>query len=369
LALRACYSLRPKAMGFLPVPEWDNNPMLAKTNICDLTLDQLTKWLMTHGERSFHAGQIYRWIWQRQADNFDRMTDLSKSLRKQLSDDFHIGRLGLIKEEQSKDQTRKFLFRLTDGHTIETVLIPGENHSTLCISSQVGCALGCRFCLTGRDGLIRNLSPCEILAQIRDVQQLMAHPKRLKNIVFMGMGEPLANFDAVIAALTTITDRHAGLAFARRRVTLSTAGMAPSIKRFGNMADVNLAVSLNAPDNPTRDRLMPINNTYPIETVIAACRGFPLRPGRRITIEYILIKGVNDSADHARRLAKILHPIKTKVNLIPFNPFEGSPLERPDHQDILAFQKILKEKHYRVLIRRSRGRDISAACGQLRVKK
>jgi 23S rRNA (adenine2503-C2)-methyltransferase len=336
-------------------------------NICDLTKNQLIHWLVVHGEKAFHAAQIQRWIWQRQVDNFHQMTDLSKLLREQLSQNFYIGRLPLLKEEYSKDQTRKFLFQLADGHTIETVLIPDENHSTLCISSQVGCALGCRFCLTGQSGLIRNLTCGEILAQIREVRHLMTAPKQLKNIVFMGMGEPLANFDAVTSALETITDHDTGLAFARRRVTLSTAGMAPQIERFGKIADVNLAISLNAPDNEIRNYLMPLNKTYSIETLVEACRRFPLRPGRRITIEYILIKGINDSVDHARQLAKVLHPLKVKINLILFNPFEGSPFERPDDRDILAFQKILKQKNYTVLIRRSRGRDISAACGQLRV--
>ena len=342
--------------------------MSTQTHICDLTLDQLTEWLAAHGAKPFHAGQIHRWLWQRQADTFEQMTDLSKSLREKLSQCFDIGRLTLIKEEQSADQTRKFLFQLADGHSIETVLIPDKNHSTLCISSQVGCALGCRFCLTGQGGLIRNLTRAEILGQIRDVQQLMTDPKQLKNIVFMGMGEPLANFDQVTAALGTLTDHDCGLAFSRRRVTLSTAGMVSHIERFGKVADVNLAISLNAPDNKTRSHLMPINNTYPIEMLIEACSKYPLRPGRQITIEYILLKGINDSAGHARQLARVLHPLRAKINLIPFNPFEGSPFERPDDKDVLAFQNILKEKHYTVLIRRSRGGDISAACGQLRVK-
>ncbi len=342
--------------------------MPMKTNICNLTLAQITEWLVASEEKIFHAGQIQRWLWQRQADSFDQMTDLSKSLRSQLARNFYIGRLVLLREEQSADQTRKFLFQLIDGHTIETVLIPDKSHSTLCISSQVGCALGCRFCLTGQGGLIRNLTRGEILAQIRDVQQLMPDPKRLKNIVFMGMGEPLANFDAVTAALETITDHDFGLAFSRRRVTLSTAGMVPNIERFGKVADINLAISLNAPDNKTRSELMPINNTYPIETLIEACQKYPLRPGRQITIEYILMKGINDAPDTARQLAKVLHPLRVKINLIPYNPIEGSPYERPDEKAVLAFQEILREKHYTVLIRRSRGSDISAACGQLRVK-
>ncbi len=342
--------------------------MPTQTDICDLTLAQLTEWLVASEEKPFHAGQIHRWLWQRQADRFDQMTDLSKTLRQHLESRFYIGRLVLDNEEQSVDQTRKFLFKLIDGHHIETVLIPDRNHATLCISSQVGCAQKCRFCLTGQGGFIRNLTQGEILAQIRDVQQLMPDPKRLKNIVFMGMGEPLANFDPVVAAIGAITDHDCGLAFSRRRVTLSTAGMAPNIERFGKVADVNLAISLNAPDNKTRSQLMPINDTYPIETVIEACRKYPLRPGRQITIEYILLKGVNDAPDTARQLASLLHPLRAKINLIPFNPFEGSPYERPDDKTILAFQEILREKHYTVLIRRSRGSDISAACGQLRVK-
>lgn len=341
--------------------------MTTQTNINDLTLNKLKVWLTAHGAKPFHADQIHQWIWQRQTDHFDQMTDLSKSLRDDLTTRFYIGRLVLDKEERSSDQTRKFLFKLSDGHHIETVLIPDRNHATLCVSSQVGCALGCRFCLTGQGGFIRDLTRGEILAQIRDVQQLMSDPKRLKNIVFMGMGEPLANFDAVVAALETITDHDYGLAFSRRRVTLSTAGMVPNIEQFGKVADVNLAISLNAPDNKTRSELMPINNTYPIETLIEACRKYPLRPGRQITIEYILMKDVNDAPENARQLARLLHPLRAKINLIPFNPFEGSPYERPNEETVLAFQEILREKHYTVLIRRSRGSDISAACGQLRV--
>ena len=339
-----------------------------RIDIKSLTAIELKAWLKARGMRSFRAGQILRWIYQRQADSFEQMTDLRKEIRAQLDDHFTIARLGTVGAETSADGSQKFLFRLSDGETIETVLIPERNHYTLCISSQVGCALGCRFCLTARSGLVRNLSRAEIVSQVRDVQHRMDRPRLLTNIVLMGMGEPLANYANVTSALDTILDGEAGMVFASRRVTLSTAGLVPRLSDLGRDAPVNLAVSLNATDNRTRSRLMPINRKYPIEALIDACRRYPLRSGRRITFEYILIKGVNDRPRHARQLSKLLSGLKAKVNLIPFNPHQGSRLEPPAAAVVDAFQEVLLSSHLTAIVRQSKGGDISAACGQLKAR-
>lgn len=342
-----------------------------KTDIKELAPDALASWIGEQGERPFRTGQILRWVYQRQADSFQAMTDLSKPFRETLSSRFSIDRLSVADTARSGDGTTKFLFRLTDGSTIESVLMPEKGHYTLCISSQVGCAQGCVFCMTGAGGFVRNLTKGEIIAQVRDIAHSLdpGDSRRLTNIVFMGMGEPLANYDNVRAAIHTLTDPDKGMGLSNRKITLSTAGLPPKLSRLGKDTTVNLAVSLNAADNRTRDRLMPLNRTYPIEKLIAACRDYPLKPGRSITFEYILIKGVNDSAADARRLAALLHPVRAKINLIPFNPHEGCDFRRPDEAGILKFQEILMDKNYTAMIRRSKGLDISAACGQLRFKR
>ncbi len=343
--------------------------MIAKPDIKDLTIGQLRDWLARQDIASYRAGQISRWLYNRQVDRFDQMTDLSKTVREKLAAFFSIDRLQRIQVDTSVDGSRKYLFGLKDDQQIESVLIPERNHFTLCISSQVGCALGCRFCMTGKGGLIRNLSQGEILAQVRDVQRDLDEPARLTNIVLMGMGEPLANYANVTEALRTLIDNVDGFAFAGRRITLSTAGLVPQLLQLGKESAVNVAISLNAADNRTRDYLMPINRTYPIEKLLQACRRYPLKPHRRITIEYILIKGVNDTVEDARRLAALLSPVKAKVNLIPFNPHAASRFERPHEAVIEQFQQILLSKHYTVIVRRSKGLDISAACGQLRANR
>jgi 23S rRNA (adenine2503-C2)-methyltransferase len=339
--------------------------MIGKPDIMDLSPGQLQQWLVQQGMAAYRGGQILRWIYGRQVDDFEQMTDLSKTDREKLKRHFEIGRLVKLKEEVSRDGSRKYLFGLGDGQRIESVLIPERGHHTLCVSSQVGCALGCRFCLTGEGGFIRNLSQGEIIAQVRDIQAELSEPALLTNIVLMGMGEPLANYANVTAAVNTLTDNGLGFRFAGRRVTLSTAGLVPQLLRFGRDTQANIAVSLNATDNRTRDFLMPINKTFPIEKLLAACCDYPLRPHRRITFEYILIKGVNDSESEARRLAALLRPIRAKINLIPFNPHSASEFERPEEGVIERFQQILLDKHYTVIVRRSKGTDISAACGQL----
>ncbi len=341
--------------------------MCAPKDIKNFTEQDFALCLKQHDIAVYRAGQILRWIYHRQADSFSTMTDLSKALRQWLSDRLTISRLEPVQVRDSVDGSRKYLFRLNDAHHIESVLIPERGHWTLCISSQVGCAMGCKFCLTGRDGLARNLEPAEIVNQVCAVQGDLAHPDPLTNIVFMGMGEPLANYQNVVQAIDTITSNN-GLQFSNRRVTLSTAGLASGIDHLGRDITVNLAVSLNAADNDTRNELMPVNRTYPLETLLSACRRFPVPARRMITFEYVLIAGINDRLEDAVRLAKLLRHLRAKINLIPFNPFEESGFRRPEETTILAFQKILTDHHYTTLIRQSKGQDIGAACGQLRVK-
>jgi 23S rRNA (adenine2503-C2)-methyltransferase len=337
-----------------------------RQEIKELTKDQLVMWFEAHGMRSFRAIQVLKWLYMRQADTFGQMTDIDKKTRELLSNNFINKRLLLKETESSRDGSKKYLFQLDDGNTIESVLIPEKDHYTLCISSQVGCSQGCRFCLTAKSGLIRDLSSNEIISQVRDIQHTMQDAARLTNIVFMGMGEPLANFRNVVRALKIITDGDMGLKFSTRRVTLSTAGLVPRMNDLGKETQVNLAVSLNAADNETRSKLMPVNRRYPIETLLETCRNYPLKNRKKITFEYILIKGVNDGVGDAARLAKILKPVKCKINLIPFNEHDGSPFERPDESTITRFQDMLVKHNYTAIIRQSKGRDISAACGQLR---
>ncbi len=337
-----------------------------KPEIKDLSRRQLADWFAKHGTRSFRADQVFKWLYLHQVDDFNQMTDLGKKTRELLSQNFISKRLTVKEVATSKDKTRKYLFELTDGNLIESVLIPEKQHHTLCISSQVGCGQACRFCLTARSGMIRNLSPGEIISQVRDICHLTAGSQSPTNIVFMGMGEPLANYDNVIQALAVITDSDVGLKFSNRRITLSTAGLASRMPELGLDTQVNLAVSLNAVDNQTRSRLMPINRKYPLETLIAACRDYPLKNRKKITVEYILMKGVNDSPETAHALAKLLKPVKAKINLIPYNAYDGSPYACPSEETILKFQDILIDEHYTVMIRRSKGQDILAACGQLR---
>ena len=342
----------------------------SKIDIKDLSRQQLADWLKDRGRRPFRTDQILRWVYLRQADRFDDMTNIAKPLRTGLEAAFVNPRLQVESEAVSQDGSRKLLFRLHDGLHIETVIIPEKDHFTLCISSQVGCGPGCRFCMTATGGFVRNLSAGEIISQVRDVlHQVNAQGGMpLTNIVFMGMGEPLANYENVVQALATITNGNWGLKISTRRVTVSTAGLVPQMADLGRDTQVNLAVSLNATDDDTRTRLMPINRKYPIADLMAACQRYPLPPRRKITFEYILIKGVNDSMADAERLVKLLRPIKAKINLIPFNEHPGSNFRRPDPARISQFQELLAEHHYTVMVRHSKGQDIGAACGQLRAR-
>ena len=336
-------------------------------DIKELTKDQLISWLEGRNIKPYRAKQILMWIYMRQADTFEVMTDVGKDIRKCLARHFSIKRLERERTETSQDGSKKFLFKLIDGKYVESVLIPEKNHFTLCISSQVGCAQGCRFCLTGRGGLVRNLTKGEIIAQVRDVANGLDDSKRLTNIVMMGMGEPLHNLDNVVAALH-ILYASTGFDYGPRKVTLSTSGLVPEMCELGRRIKVNLAVSLNATTDDVRDQLMPVNRRYPIKALMEACRTFPLAPRQRITFEYILIQGVNDSQADARRLVKLLHGIKAKVNLIPFNEHAGSEYRKPTDAAMRAFQTYLLDRQIVAVRRAGKGQDISAACGQLKGK-
>jgi 23S rRNA (adenine2503-C2)-methyltransferase len=342
----------------------------AKIPIKSLTLDELRERLSSMGLKNYRAGQIFSWIYQRHAVSFSEMTNIAKGERELLDSVFVIAAPAILRVELSSDGTRKFLFKLEDQHTIESVLIPDEDRQTLCISSQVGCQQACRFCLTARSGFVRNLEANEIADQVLEVSRVLLKEgtRGITNIVLMGMGEPLANLDEVIKALRVVTSDK-GLGISPRRITVSTNGLVPEIARLGASGlKVNLAVSLNAANDEVRDRIMPVNKRYPIRELLAACRRFPLEPRRRITFEYVLLKSINDSPEDALRLAKLLRGIKCKVNLIPFNPFPGSEFQRPDDSTVRRFQKVLLDHHYTAPVRESRGQDISAACGQLREK-
>ena len=342
--------------------------MLEENRLIDLkALDarETAEWAGGMGLESYRAGQIRHWLFTRLVNSFQEMTNLSKTLRTHLEREATISRLERTKTEVSADGTEKYLFKLRDGNFIESVLIPERDHFTLCISSQVGCAMGCRFCLTARQGLRRDLTPSEIIDQVIQVRQSRDRPELLKNVVLMGMGEPLANYEAVKKALQNLINAD-GMNFSRRRVTLSTCGLAPSIKKLGEDVSVKLAVSLNAADDETRSRLMPVNETYPLKKLLQACREFTLPKGDRITFEYVLIEGVNDRDIDAVNLATLLSRIRAKINLISFNPYTGTDFSPPPMEKIRNFQKILLNRDYTAIIRKSRGADISAACGQLK---
>jgi 23S rRNA (adenine2503-C2)-methyltransferase len=343
---------------------------IVRTNIKSLTRSDLQARVVGLGLKRYRADQILKWLHSYHASSFEEMTDIAKVERGLLASVFDISTPKIAGTEVSRDGTRKFLFELEDRHTIESVLIPDEDRQTLCISSQVGCQQACRFCLTGSKGFERNLESYEISDQVLEVQRILKKEgaRGITNIVLMGMGEPLANLDNVVKSLTSITAEY-GLGFSPRRVTVSTDGLVPEIEQLGRSGvRVNLAVSLNATTDEVRDRIMPVNRRYPISELLAACKRFPLEPRRRITFEYVLLKGVNDSVEDAERLSKLLRGVKCKVNLIPFNPFPGSEFKRPDDVAVRRFQKVLLDNNYTAPVRESRGRDISAACGQLREK-
>lgn len=335
-------------------------------NIKDLSPGELEKFVTDNGLEPFRARQIGKWVYRKGALTFDEMTDLSKEMREFLKNSFSAGdSIELADEQISKDGTRKYLFRLRDGNQIESVLIPDKGRHTLCVSSQVGCALGCTFCLTGTVGRIRNLTPSEILDQYLLANRYSGGS--VTNIVFMGMGEPLDNLDNLVRALKTMTDENF-LALSPKRITVSTSGLVPRIKELGEQISVNLAVSLNAPRDELRDEIMPINRKYPIKELIKASVRFPVPPRKALMFEYVLLSGVNDSDRDAYDLGHLLGGINCKVNLIPFNEADPLPYRSPSRERVLSFQEILMSFGVNVRIRKSRGRDILGACGQLAAK-
>lgn len=334
---------------------------MEKVDIKNLTLQELEAYIAGQGKERFRAKQIFKWLYQQDARGFADMTNLSKDFRQELEKTAWISNLDAEVVEASADGTKKYLFRLADGNAVESVLIPDEDRTTLCISSQVGCAMGCEFCLTGTFKLTRNLTTAEIVNQVCAVKR----QEPVRNIVFMGMGEPLANLKNVVGALKILTDPD-GFQFSTRKVTVSTSGLVPEMAELGASVTVNLAVSLNATTDEVRNRIMPINRRYPLKELLAACKAFPLPSRRWITIEYVMIRGVNDSLDDAKRLVRLISNIPSKVNLIPFNEHDGCAFQTPTQDSIDKFHKFLLDKHVTVITRSSRGSDISAACGQLK---
>ncbi|MFW9604919.1 MAG: 23S rRNA (adenine(2503)-C(2))-methyltransferase RlmN [Trichlorobacter sp.] len=333
------------------------------TDLKSLSLPELESFLHGLGKERYRATQLFKWLYQKDAKTFDEMTNLSRTLREELARRSFISNLTPEHVERSKDGTAKYLFRLSDGATVESVLIPDEGRATLCISSQVGCAMQCSFCLTGTFQLTRHLTTSEIVNQILAVRR----EAEVTNIVMMGMGEPLHNLDNVIPALQIMLEDN-GLKFSTRRVTVSTCGLVPELERLGRAVTVNLAVSLNATTDELRNEIMPVNRRYPISVLLAALKRFPLPGKRKITIEYVMLGGINDTLEDAKRLTRLLSDIPCKINLIPFNPHEGADFIPPTRGALDNFHKYLLDRHFTVITRDSRGEDISAACGQLKGK-
>jgi 23S rRNA (adenine2503-C2)-methyltransferase len=337
-------------------------------DLANLERPALEAALEERGHRRFHARQIFSWIYKRGVTDLGAMTDLSRDLRASLKDQFTITTPEIVTRECSSDGTEKFLLRLTDGRQLEAVFIPDTPAMTFCISTQVGCAMACAFCLTGKMGLVRNLTAGEIAGQVRTLAGALGMLDKKFNIVLMGMGEPLHNYDETMRALRILHDEH-GFGMSPRRVTLSTVGLLPALEKLAREPLMpNLAISLHAPNDRLRAELVPLNKKYGVGDIIAACKRFPLSKRSRITFEYVLLAGVNDSPDDARQLAKLLSGVKSKVNLIPLNAAPGIPFDRPSDAAIDQFARILAERGLIVSVRKSRGRDIRAACGQLIVE-
>jgi 23S rRNA (adenine2503-C2)-methyltransferase len=335
-----------------------------------LPLEHAAALVASLGERPFRARQLFRWLHQRGAGSLEEMTDLPRALRASLATRTRLTTLERVLEQRSTDGTIKWTWRTHDGKLVESVYMPEPGRRTLCVSSQVGCAVGCTFCLTGTMGLARNLGPGEIVDQVHRANRRLVElglaegPRPLTNLVFMGMGEPLANYRNLVVSLDLLLAED-GPNFSQRRVTVSTAGLVPAMRRLGEETQVKLAVSLNATTDAQRDALMPINRRYPLAVLLRACRDFPMRNGRRITFEYVLLGGVNDALEDARRLAELVRGIPAKVNLIPYNENPGLEFASPEPARVAAFQEALAARNLTVVVRKSRGRDISAACGQL----
>jgi 23S rRNA (adenine2503-C2)-methyltransferase len=337
-------------------------------DLAELERPALEAALDARGHQRFHAGQIFRWLYLRGVSDPAAMTDLSREFRAELARSFTLSTPEVVRRESSIDGTEKFLLRLADGRTIESVFIPDTPSMTFCISTQIGCAMACAFCLTGKMGLVRNLTAGEIVGQVRVLVETLDMRETRFNIVLMGMGEPLHNYDETMKALRILTDPN-GFAMSPRRITLSTVGLLAALEKLAREPVMpNLAISLHAPTDAQRGELVPLNKKYGVTDIIEACKRFPLKRRSRITFEYVLLAGVNDGPEDARRLAKLLAGVKSKVNLIPLNAAAGIPFERPSDVAIDRFATILAEHHLTVSVRKSRGRDIRAACGQLIVE-
>lgn len=339
-------------------------------NLFDLNRTQLTQWLVSLGEKPFHAKQIMKWLYHERVCDFDAMTNLSKTLRAHLKEIATLSFPEVITDKTASDGTRKWVFRYHCGNSIETVYIPETDRGTLCISSQAGCALACPFCSTAHAGFNRNLTTGEIVVQVWLAKKLLGcgdnGKRKVTNVVLMGMGEPLVNFNAVIPATDIMMDDF-GFGLSKRRVTLSTSGIVPAIEKLKEVTDLSLAVSLHAPNDELRNKIVPINQRYGLQALLKACHEYVSHNAQHggVTWEYVMLKGVNDSLEHARQLADLLRGIPGKINLIPFNPFPGSQFECSSKNAISAFQRYLSDSGYVVTVRKTRGENIDAACGQL----
>jgi 23S rRNA (adenine2503-C2)-methyltransferase len=337
-------------------------------DLAGMELAELERLFAERGDPVFHARQVYRWIWKRGVTDFAAMTDLARPLRDRLAADLNISTPAVVRRDVSDDGTQKFVLRLDDARQIESVFIPDTPAQTFCISTQVGCAMGCAFCLTGKMGLIRHLTAGEIAGQVRVLAHALALHDQPFNIVLMGMGEPLHNYDATMKALRILHEEH-GLSVGPRRVTLSTVGLVPMLDKLAQEDLMpNLAISLHATTEEQRTAIVPPTKKYGLHDILEACRRFPLKKRSRITFEYVMLDGVNDSIEDARRLAGLLAGIKAKVNLIPLNAAPGIPFDRPADSRVDAFAQVLADRKITVSVRKSRGRDIRAACGQLIVE-
>ena len=341
----------------------------AKTNLFGLDPSTMRAFFVDMGEKPFRAAQVLQWIHHYGADSFEVMTNIGRPLRQRLAEVAEVVAPQIVLDREASDGTRKWLLQLADGNCIETVFIPEDGRGTLCVSSQVGCTLNCSFCATGHQGFNRNLEASEIIAQLWVANRALGRDPRgerlITNVVMMGMGEPLLNFDNVVAAMQLMLDDMA-YGLSKRRVTLSTAGVVPAIDRLRETCHVSLAVSLHAPDDALRDRLVPLNRKYPIAALLDACRRYVAVDGRRrVTFEYVMLAGVNDSIQQARDLTRLLTDVPSKVNLIPFNPFPASIYARSDQSTIDRFRDVLMSAGLMTVTRKTRGDDIDAACGQL----
>lgn len=338
-------------------------------NLLEFDAEGLTTWFAEQGEKPFRAKQVLRWMHRFGESDFDAMTDLAKSLRAMLQENASVQPPTIVSDKLSDDGTRKFLFDVGNGNAIETVFIPEEDRATLCVSTQAGCALDCAFCSTGKQGFNRNLTVAEIIGQLWQANQALGKDPKgeriISNVVLMGMGEPLANFDNTVAALKLMLDDNA-YGLSRRRVTVSTSGVVPNMDRLRDACPVALAVSLHAPNDKLRDELVPINQKYPLNELMAACQRYLEKAPRDfVTFEYVMLDGVNDSLAHAYQLLGLVRDVPCKFNLIPFNPFPGSPYGRSSREKVRAFADVLMQAGIVTTIRKTRGDDIDAACGQL----